>query len=126
MIIRLLTSLVAQAVKASACNAGDWGSIPGLGRTPGERNGNPLQYSCLEKYHGWRSLVGYSLWGLEDSDMTERLHFQMVIIKQISTTDTQKKGKKPKHNTKDSHQITKEECKRRRKQRTAKQLTKSQ
>ena len=36
------------AVKASACNAGDPGSIPGLGRTPGEGNGNPLQYSCLE------------------------------------------------------------------------------
>ena len=36
-------------VKASACNAGDLGSIPGLGRSPGEENGNPLQYSCLEK-----------------------------------------------------------------------------
>ena len=35
-------------VKASACNAGDLGSIPGSGRSPGERNGNPLQYSCLE------------------------------------------------------------------------------
>ena len=35
-------------VKASACNAGDLGSIPGLGRSPGEENGNPLQYSCLE------------------------------------------------------------------------------
>ena len=35
-------------IKASACNAGDLGSIPGLGRTPGEGNGNPLQYSCLE------------------------------------------------------------------------------
>ena len=35
-------------VKASACNAGDVGSIPGLGRSPGEGNGNPLQYSCLE------------------------------------------------------------------------------
>ena len=34
--------------KASACNAGDPGSIPGLGRCPGERNGNPLQHSCLE------------------------------------------------------------------------------
>ena len=32
----------------SACNAGDSGSIPGLGRSPGEGNGNPLQYSCLE------------------------------------------------------------------------------
>ena len=35
-------------VKTSACNAGDLGLIPGLGRSPGERNGNPLQYSCLE------------------------------------------------------------------------------
>ena len=34
--------------KASACSAGDQGSIPGLGRSPGEGNGNPLQYSCLE------------------------------------------------------------------------------
>ena len=33
--------------KASACNAGDPGSIPGLGRSPGEGNGNSLQYSCL-------------------------------------------------------------------------------
>ena len=35
-------------VKASACNVGDLGSIPGLGRSPGEGNGNPLQYFCLE------------------------------------------------------------------------------
>ena len=34
--------------KASACNAGDLGSIPGSGRSPGEGNGNPFQYSCLE------------------------------------------------------------------------------
>ena len=34
--------------KASACNAGDLGSIPGLGKSPGEGNGNPLQYYCLE------------------------------------------------------------------------------
>ena len=34
--------------KESACNAGDLGSISGLGRSPGERNGNPLQYSCLQ------------------------------------------------------------------------------
>ena len=34
--------------KASACNAGDPGSIPGSGRSPGEGNGNPLQYPCLE------------------------------------------------------------------------------
>ena len=34
--------------KAPACNAGDLGSIPGFGRSPGEGNGNPVQYSCLE------------------------------------------------------------------------------
>ena len=35
-------------VKTSACNAGDPGSIPGLGRSPGEENDNPLQHYCLE------------------------------------------------------------------------------
>ena len=38
---------MAQTVKASAYNAGDLGLIPGLGRCPGEGNGNPLQYYCL-------------------------------------------------------------------------------
>ena len=45
--------------KESACNAGDLGLIPGWGRSPGEGNDYPLQYSCLEKFHGWRNLVGY-------------------------------------------------------------------
>ena len=40
--------VVKKEVKASACNAGDLSSIPGSGRSPGEGNGNPLQYSCLE------------------------------------------------------------------------------
>ena len=43
-----VASLVFQTVKASACNVGDQGSFPGSGRTPGEGNGNPPQYSCLE------------------------------------------------------------------------------
>ena len=43
-----VTSLVAQTVKVSVYNAGDLGSSPGLGRSPGEGNGNPLQYYCLE------------------------------------------------------------------------------
>ena len=46
--------------KASACNAGDPGLIPGLGRSPGEGNGNPLQYSCLENpmdRGAWRATV---------------------------------------------------------------------
>ena len=42
------TSLVAQTVKVSACNAGYLGSIPRSGRSPREGNGNPLQYFCLE------------------------------------------------------------------------------
>ena len=49
------------------------GSIPGLGRSPGGWHGNPLQYSCLENPHGQRSLVGYSPWGLKESDRTEWL-----------------------------------------------------
>ena len=57
--------------KASAYNVGDPGSIPGLGKSPGEGNGTLLQYSCLEKSHGQRSLVGYSPWGHKESDRTE-------------------------------------------------------
>ena len=49
--------------KEFSCNAGDLGSIPGLGRSPGGGHGNPLQYFCLENPHGQRSLVGYSPWG---------------------------------------------------------------
>ena len=60
--------------KASACNVGELGSITGLGRSPGEGNGNPLQYSCLENSLE-RSLVGYSSRGHKESDMTEQLHF---------------------------------------------------
>ena len=59
-------------VKNLPANAGDVGLICGLGRSPGEGNGNPLQYSFLPgKSHGQRSLVGYSLWGLKESDTTE-------------------------------------------------------
>ena len=43
-----ITLHVAQMVKATACSAGDPYLIPGSGRSPGEGNGNPLQYSCLE------------------------------------------------------------------------------
>ena len=54
--------------KESACNVGDLGSIPGLGRSPGEGHGNPFQYSCLDNPHGQRSMVGYSPWGRKESD----------------------------------------------------------
>ena len=49
------------AGKESACNEGDLRSIPGLGISPGERNGNLLQYSCLENSMD----RGYSLWDLQ-------------------------------------------------------------
>ena len=45
------------AGKESTCNAGDLGSIRGLGRSPGGRRDDPLQYPCLENPHGQRSLV---------------------------------------------------------------------
>ena len=53
-------------------NAGDVGSIPGLGRSPGEGNGNPLQYSCLENPMGrgaWQATVH----SVAESDRTVRL-----------------------------------------------------
>ena len=56
--------------KESACNAGDLGLIPGLGRSPGEGNGNPLQYSCLENptdRGAWQATVR----GVAESDTTE-------------------------------------------------------
>ena len=59
--------------KESACNAGDLGLVPGLGRLPGEGHDNPLQYSFLENPHGQRSLTGYSPRGCKKSDMPEQL-----------------------------------------------------
>ena len=64
----------------SSCNAGDLGSIPGLGRSPGEGNGNPLQYSCLENPMDGRSLVGYSPWDHKESDTTKQLHVHKIHI----------------------------------------------
>ena len=53
--------------KESACNGGHSGLIPGLGRSPGEGNGNLLQYSGLENSKD-RSLAGYSPWGHKELD----------------------------------------------------------
>ena len=58
-------------VKGSACNARDPGSIPVSGRSPGEGNGNSLQYSCLENPMDRGALVGYSPWDPKESDTTE-------------------------------------------------------
>ena len=57
--------------KVSAYGALDQGSIPGSGRSPGEGNGTPLQYSCLENPMDGEALVGYSPWGHKELDMTQ-------------------------------------------------------
>ena len=49
-------------VKNLPANAGDMGWIPGSGRSPGEKNGNPLQYSCLENPMDGGTWLGYSPW----------------------------------------------------------------
>ena len=68
--------------KMSACNAGDLGLIPGLGRSPGEGNGNPLQYSCLENpmdRGAWQATVhGVSKSRTRLSNFTS-LHLYLII-----------------------------------------------
>ena len=62
-------------VKNPPASAGDPGSIPGSGRSPGEGNGNPLQHSCLgNPSRGQRSLAGYRPSGCKESDTTEQLN----------------------------------------------------
>ena len=67
------TSLVAKMVKESACNVGDQSLIPGLGRSSGEENGYPLQYSCLENSKDRGAWQNKGPWGHRESDSTERL-----------------------------------------------------
>ena len=66
--------------KESACNAGDLGSTPGSGRSPGEGNGNPLQCPCLgnpmDRGAWW---AAYSPWGRKELDMTEQLMLSLPI-----------------------------------------------
>ena len=62
--------LVPVAGAFGSTSAGDLGLIPGLERSPGEGNGNPLQYSCLENP---MDREAYSLWYRKESDMTESL-----------------------------------------------------
>ena len=64
-------------VKNQPANAGDvrdLGSIPGLGRSPGVGNDNPLQIVLLGESHGQRSLEGYGPWGHKESATTEHTH----------------------------------------------------
>ena len=68
--------------KASACSAGDLGSIPGSGRSPGEGNGNPLQYSCLENPMDggawWAAVHGVAKSQTRLSDFTFTFHFHAL------------------------------------------------
>ena len=64
-------SLVAQMVKHLPTMRVDLGSIPGLGRSPGEGKWQPTPVPLPGKSHGWRNLVEYSPWGPKESDMTE-------------------------------------------------------
>ena len=59
--------------KESACNVGDLGSNPGLGRFPQRRKWQPTPVFLPGEFHVQRSLAGYSPWGLKESDMTEKL-----------------------------------------------------
>ena len=61
--------------KASAYSAGDLGLIPGSGRSSGVGKWQPTPVLLPGKFHGRRSVVGYSPWGRKESDTTELLHF---------------------------------------------------
>ena len=67
--------------KASVCNAGDPGLIPGSGRSPLEKEMATHSSSIAWKTHGRRSLVGYSPWGHKDLDTTEQLHLSLSKLK---------------------------------------------
>ena len=57
------SQVAGSVVKQSACDVGDPASIPELRRSPGEENGNPFPVFLPGKFHGQRSLAGYSPWG---------------------------------------------------------------
>ena len=78
MIITILGFPVGLVVKNPSANAGDAGSIPGLGRSPGGGNGNPFQYSCL-KNHEQRNHAGYSPWGHIKSHIRLSNHAHITI-----------------------------------------------
>ena len=66
--------------KNPLAKAGDMDSIPGSGRSPGEGNDNPIQYSCLENPLGQRSLAGYSPWGHKVLDTIEVTEQQQQLV----------------------------------------------
>ena len=77
---------------ASAGDTGNAGSIPGLGRSHGGGNGNPLQDSCLENPQGHRSLAGYSPWSGKELDTTQRLNNNRYLGTFLLRNTFQEKG----------------------------------
>ena len=69
----LRAELMVENLPANAGDARDTGSVPGLRKSPGVGNGNLLQYSCLEKFHGQRNRVGYGPQDHKKLDMIEQL-----------------------------------------------------
>ena len=80
--------------KVSVCNAGDLGSIPGSGRSPGEGNGTPLQYYCLENPMDggawWAAVHGVAKSRTRLSDFTS-LHFNVILAQLARHDDTSNK-----------------------------------
>ena len=73
----MLSIFSGSAGKESSCNAADLGSIPGLGRSPGEGKGYPLQYS------GLGNSMDYVVHGVAESDMTEQLSLSYVFFEEM-------------------------------------------
>ena len=68
--------------KESACSVGRLGSVPWRGRSPGEGNGHPLQYSCLENSVNRGAGRGYSPWGCKDrTEVTNAFTFKRFLVK---------------------------------------------
>ena len=75
---------VIKNLPANTGDSRDTGLIPQSGRSLGRGNGSPLQYSCLGKAHGQRSLVGYSRGGPKDSGTTEHMNALWACLSRIS------------------------------------------
>ena len=81
--MRIWASLVAQRVK-NPCNAGDLGSIPGLGKSLWRRKWQPTPVFLPGEFHGCGNLAGYSPWGHTELVMTEHTHICTCIADSLS------------------------------------------
>ena len=91
-------------MKTAPANAGDASAIPGLGGSPGEGNGNSLQYSCLE--HPTDGGAWWIPWGRKESDTTKRLHFHfpqgfglfgVYRLQNVGETGSERASLRPEH-----------------------------